>query len=480
MGKPGGFMEFGRAEPGYRPAEERVKDFRAVEKTLSTKQVLEQAARCMNCGIPFCHGAGCPLGNLIPEWNEAVFQGDWGHALKLLTATSSFPEFTARVCPAPCEASCVCEYSNAQPVTIRQIERAIIENGFEKGLVVPCPPKTRTGKKVAVIGSGPAGLTIADVLNKAGHKVTVYDEWPKPGGILRYGIPDFKLEKWVIDRRVKLMEDEGVEFENSVAVGKDLSYKFLKDRFDAVCLSGGAREPRTLDIPGRDTKGIYFAMDFLTIQNRKVDGEAIAAGNDICAEGKDVVVIGGGDTGSDCVGTSIRQKARSVTQIEIMPEPPAQRCSSTPWPQWPLKLRTSSSHQEGCTRLWGTTVTEFMGQKGILQSVNCVKVKRKVEKGGRISFSRTPQTEFKIPAQIVLLALGFIGPTYKLITENLGLEKDKRGNIKVNSDYSTNVRAVFAAGDMATGQSLVVHAMADGKKCAVEINSFLKSNGITT
>lgn len=472
MGKQGGFMEFDRKDPGYRPVEKRVQDFRAVERVFSERELNDQAARCMNCGIPFCHGTGCPLGNLIPDWNDAAYKGEWEHALNLLCSTSSFPEFTARICPAPCEAACVCEYGDGQPVAIRQIERAIIEYGFENGLVIPRPPAMRTGKKVAVLGAGPAGLTAADVLNKLGHEVTVYDEWPRPGGILRYGIPDFKLEKWVVDRRTDLMVEEGVIFECGVNVGEDVSYKFIRDRFDAICLTGGAKEPRDLPIPGRELDGIHFAMDFLTRQNRKNDRETLAPEDDIIATGKRVMVIGGGDTGSDCVGTSIRQGAVSVTQVEIMPMPPDARSESTPWPQWPLKIRTSSSHQEGCRRLWATSAVEFMGDEDALKQVKCIEMTCQMV-DGRSKFSPKAGSEFVKDVDLVLLAMGFVGPGENRIAEQLDIERDPRGNIKVGPDHSTSAANIFSAGDMARGQSLVVRAMADGKSCARAIHAAL-------
>lgn len=472
MGKLGGFMEFDRDDPGYRPVEERKQDYKAVEKVFSEQELNDQAARCMNCGIPFCHGTGCPLENLIPDWNEAAYNRDWEQALNLLCSTSSFPEFTARICPAPCEAACVCEYGDGQPVAIRQIEYAIIEHGFEHGLVKPQPPDVRTGRKVAVIGAGPAGMTVADVLNKLGHTVTVYDEWPKPGGILRYGIPDFKLEKWVVDRRIRLMEAEGVVFECGVKVGEDVSYKFVRDRFDAICLTGGAREPRDLPIPGRELDGIHFAMDFLTRQNRKVDGEIVPSEDDIIAAGKRVLVIGGGDTGSDCVGTSVRQGAASVTQVEIMPKPPDERAESTPWPLWPLQLRTSSSHKEGCQRLWSVSAVEFVGDKGRVRKVKCIEMAGSFV-GGRPKFTPKPGTEFELDIDLVLLAMGFVGPGRNRIADDLELGKDPRGNIKVGADFSTSEPDIFSAGDMARGQSLVVRAMADGKKCAHAIHRHL-------
>jgi glutamate synthase (NADPH/NADH) small chain len=357
-------------------------------------------------------------------------------------------------------------------VAIRQIEYAIIEYGFENGLVKPQPPETRTGRKVAVLGAGPAGMTVADVLNKLGHEVTVYDEWPKPGGILRYGIPDFKLEKWVVDRRVRLMEAEGVVFECGVNVGVDVSYRFIRDRFDAICLTGGAKEPRDLPIPGRELDGIHFAMDFLTRQNRKVDAETIPTEDDISADGKNVLVIGGGDTGSDCVGTSIRHGAASVVQVEIMPRPPDGRDGTTPWPLWPLKLRTSSSHAEGCERLWSSSAVEFIGENDKLEKVKLVEMNCETVDGSP-RFSPKEGTEYVLDVDLVLLAMGFVGPGRNRIAEELELERDARGNIKVGPDFATSSPGVYAAGDMARGQSLVVRAMADGHKCAKAIHAAL-------
>lgn len=472
MGKQGGFLEYERHTPGYRPADERLHDYRAVEKTLAPDELNRQAARCMNCGIPFCHGSGCPLGNVIPEFNDAAYKGEWERALQILLSTSSFPEFTARICPAPCEASCTLELSNGQPVAIRQIEYAVIEHGFEHGLVKPRPPKERSGYRVAVIGAGPAGLTVADVLNRHGHDVTVFDQWPKPGGILRYGIPDFKLEKWVVDRRVDLMTQEGVDFECAVSVGEDISYRYIRDRYDAIVLTGGSRDPRDLNVPGHDLNGTHFAMDFLTLQNRKNDGETIPADQDISAEGKNVIVVGGGDTGSDCIGTSLRQGAASVTQIEIMPEPPEERADHTPWPEWPLKLRTSSSHEEGCERLWSCSVQELKGNDGTVDTAVCQRMDCTFE-NGRPAFTPVADSAFTLPAQLVLLAMGFVGPGRNRIVEDLGIQKDPRGNIHVEDRHMTSIEGIFTAGDMSTGQSLVVRAMADGKQCAEDVNTYL-------
>jgi glutamate synthase (NADPH/NADH) small chain len=477
MGKIGGFLEFERQEPGYRPKEERIRDFRAVEKRLPDKELHQQAARCMACGIPFCHGAGCPIDNIIPEFNDMAYRGKWKEALNILLSTNPFPEFTSRICPAPCEASCVLELSNGKPVTIREIEKAVIETGFERGYMKPRPPAERTGKRVAVIGSGPAGLAVAHVLNQLGHNVVVYDQSHKPGGILRYGIPDFKLEKWVVDRRIKLMLDEGVEFENDVTVGVDISYRYLETRFDAVVLAAGSRQPRDLPIPGRELNGIYFAMQFLMCQNRKLAGETVPPDQDIVAKGKHVLVIGGGDTGSDCVGTSLRHGAKSVTQIEIMPKPPEERHESTPWPQWPLKLRTSSSHKEGGWRLWQASATEFVGDDdGNVVGANCIEMEVTFE-NGRPNFAPKEGTEFRIEADLVFLAMGFVGPGKNPMLDELGIERTPRGGIAVDDRHMTSVPGIFAAGDMSQGQSLVVRAMAHGRDAAKSVDAWLKQQG---
>ncbi len=474
MGKVGGFLEFPRREPGYRSIEERLRDYRAVEHELTGDELFRQAGRCMACGIPFCHGAGCPVENVIPEFNHLVYEGRWQEALDVLLATNNFPEFTGRICPAPCEAACVLEFSEESPVTIRLIELAVIEKGFERGYFGPEPPEQRTGKKVAVVGAGPAGLAAADTLNHIGHEVTVFDQAQQPGGILRYGIPDFKLEKCVVERRTNLMAEEGVRFEMNVTVGEDVSYRFLQNRFDAICLTGGAREPRNLNAPGRELDGIHFAMDFLTCQNRLVSGESVPAEQMISAEGKDVMVIGGGDTGSDCVGTSLRQGAKSVTQIEILPKPPDSRDDSTPWPLWPVKLRTSSSHKEGGERIWSASVSEFRGSDGKLTEAVLVDMDVTTD-GGRLSFTPREDTERTVPAQLVLLAMGFVGPAPNPMYDDLGLGRDARGNIKVGDNHMTTVPGIFSGGDIARGQSLVVRAIADGRKAAFHIHEYLST-----
>jgi len=472
-----GFIEVPRKDPGYRPVDERRKDFRAVELMLSDGELREQTARCMDCGIPFCQSAnsavGCPVFNRIPEFNDQVYHGQWQEALSLLLEGSSFPEFTGRICPAPCETSCVCGI-NRDPVAIRQIELTIIENGFKRGYMQPRIPEQRVGKRVAIVGSGPAGLCAAQRLNQAGVDVVVYERDRYPGGMLRYGIPDFKLEKWVVERRVKLMEQEGVVFETAVEIGRDISYHYVSDRFDAILLAGGAREPRDLAIEGRDLDGIEFAMDFLSRQNMLNGGEDVAACKPISAEGKHVVVVGGGDTGSDCVGTSIRQGALSVTQFEILPKPPDVRPASTPWPEWPNRMRTSSSHLEGCTRRWSVSTRAFTGKDGAVSGLECVEVKWVFPEGGaRPVPEEQAGTEFAVKADLVLLAMGFTGPGRAELLDEIGVALNPRGFINRHEGNATSVDGVFVAGDMSDGPSLVVRAMQDGKNAAKGIADFL-------
>ena len=474
MGKVGGFLDFGRKEAEHRPVSRRLKDYDPVEVPLQDAEVRAQAARCMDCGTPFCHGCGCPLSNVIPELNDLVYRRRWKEAAALLFSTSCFPEFTARVCPAPCETACVLGI-NDDPVSIRQIEYAIIETAFAKGYIRPRPPRARLATKVAVIGSGPAGLAAADVLNRAGHPVTVYDRAKRAGGILRYGIPDFKLEKRVVDRRIAMMENEGVVFELGVSVGDDVSYNYLRERFDAICLAGGARAPRDLKVPGRELAGVHFAMEFLVQQNRKLAGDPIE-GDEILAKDKRVVVIGGGDTGSDCVGTALRQRARHVRQFEIMPEPPRERPDTTPWPMWPAVRRDSSSHEEGGERRWSVSTARFIGEAGILTGLECVEVQMERDEDERPVFIPRPGTEFEVEAELVLLALGFTGPRPLTMVEELGLETDGRGCLVVDGNHMTNVDGVFAAGDMSQGQSLVVRAIAHGQQAAEGIIEYLEGN----
>jgi glutamate synthase (NADPH/NADH) small chain len=467
-------MEFDRRDPGYRPVDERVRDYRPVELKLTEAELTEQAARCMDCGTPFCHGCGCPLLNVIPEFNDHLYHGRWKEALDILLATNNFPEFTGRICPALCEGSCVLGI-NKEPVAIRQIELAIIEKAFESGYMGPRPPATRFNQRVAVIGSGPAGLTVADTLNHAGYWVTVYDSAAKPGGILRYGIPEFKLEKDVVDRRVRLMEAEGVVFENGVRVGEDLSYRYLRSRFDAVCMSGGAREPRDLKVPGRELKGVHFAMDFLIQQNRRLGGEPVDPAEEIHAGGRNVVIIGGGDTGADCLGTSLRQGARQVVQMEILPEPPPTRASSTPWPMWPLQLRVSSSHKEGGLRRWSVATKELIGEQGAVRALRAVEVEWVTPpQGGRPAMKEKPGTEFVVEADLVLLAMGFGGPGRNKIVEDLKIRTEPGGVVWRDERNMTSEQGIFVAGDMSTGASLVVRAMADGRRAAAGVAAYLE------
>lgn len=465
-----GFSEVDRKNPGYRPKEERVEDYRAVELKLSDADLHEQAARCMDCGIPFCQSAnsslGCPVVNIIPEFNDQVYHGKWREALELLLEGSCFPEFTGRICPAPCEASCVCGI-NSDAVAIRQIELAVIEHGFSRGYVEPRIPETRLRERVAVVGSGPAGLAAAHVLNQAGLNVVVYESDRYPGGMLRYGIPDFKLEKWVVERRIELMEKEGIVFETGVEVGVDVSAHYLKERFDAILLAGGARGPRDLDVEGRELSGIEFAMDFLTQQNMRNGGENVSHLPQISAKGKRVVVIGGGDTGSDCVGTSTRQGAESVQQFEIMPKPPMDRPESTPWPLWPNKMRESSSHQEGCERRWSVTTNAFDGENGAVKALQCSEVKWVFPEGsGRPVPEEVEGSEFTVEADMVLLAMGFVSPGHTQLFDDLGVNLNDRGFVARHLENATNVPGVFVAGDITAGPSLVVRAMQDGKNAA--------------
>jgi len=475
MGNPRGFLEVDRKEPGYRPVDERLKDYKEVEKHLSDDDIKKQASRCMDCGIPFCHGCGCPLSNNIPEFNDLVYRGHWQDALNILLATNNFPEFTGRICPALCEASCTVGM-HGDPVLIRQIELAVIEKGFQEGYIKPTPPVVRTGKKIAVIGSGPSGLAAADQLNRLGHTVTVYERDLSCGGLLRYGIPDFKLDKSIVQRRVDLMKAEGVTFETGIEVGRDIAGGYLIKKFDAVCLANGAKAPRDLKAPGRELNGIHFALELLHQQNSRNAGEPIV-GEPVCAKGKRVLVIGGGDTGSDCVGTSNRQGALSVTQIEIMPKPPEGRSEHTPWPQWPYQLRTSSSHKEGCERMWNIQTRNFEGKDGKLTKVNLVKVEWEIDvaTGKPLKFKEIPGSEFSLDVDLVFLAMGFVGPVKNGLLQELGLEEDKRGNVKVGADFMTSTPGIFAAGDIATGASLVVRAISAGRKMAESVDKWLKS-----
>jgi glutamate synthase (NADPH) small chain len=472
MGDPKGFMMIPRKEGGYRPAKERIFDFGEVEQTLNEDDRKLQAARCMDCGIPFCHW-GCPVGSKIPEWQDSLYKGNYDEAYKILHSTNSFPEITGRVCPAPCEKSCVLNI-HEEPVTIRENECATVEIAFDQGLIKANPPKIRTGKKVAIIGSGPAGLSAADKLNHAGHTVTVFEKNDAIGGLLRYGIPDFKLSKNVIDRRLALFADEGIQFRTNTCVGSDIAKEQLLGEFDAVILAVGAEEPRDLPAEGRELKGVYFAMDYLMQQNRIVAGTEIPEDQRISAKGKKVLVIGGGDTGSDCVGTAIRQKAEKVTQIEILPKPPEKRAPGNPWPYWPNTLRTSSSHLEGCERRWSLVTKKLTGENGVVTHAELARAEWNKDERGRWQMSEVPGTTEIMEADLVLLSMGFTQPVHSGLLESLGVEFDARNNIKVNSRKQTSVDKIFAAGDAEKGASLVVHAIEAGKVAAASVDAFLR------
>jgi glutamate synthase (NADPH/NADH) small chain len=473
MGKITGFMEIERRDRPYAPVPERVRFFKEFIRPLSEEEMSKQGARCMDCGIPFCQ-TGCPVNNIIPDWNDLVYRGNWREALDNLHSTNNFPEFTGRVCPAPCEAACVLNINN-DPVTIKSIEQAIVDKGWAEGWIGPQPLHAKTGKKVAVIGSGPAGLACAQQLGRAGHDVTLFEKSDRIGGLLRYGIPDFKMEKHLIDRRMEQMAAEGVSFRTSVHVGVTLPAKQLLEEFDAVVLTGGSEKPRELPVPGRDLDGIHFAMDFLPLQNKRNAGDHVA--NPLVATGKHVVVIGGGDTGSDCIGTSIRQGAESVTNFELMPQPPDQENKPMTWPYWPLKLRTSSSHEEGAERDFAVATKEFKGLDSKVESLTACHVEWVKDPKGGMAMKEVPGTEFTIPAQLVLLAMGYIHPVHEGLVDELGVAKDARGNVKAPTDgagaYATSVSKVFTAGDMRRGQSLVVWAIREGRQCAREVDAFL-------
>jgi glutamate synthase (NADPH/NADH) small chain len=461
MGKTTGFMEYQRELPSRRPVPERINDWFEVYQPFPEDKVRSQGARCMDCGVPFCH-TGCPLNNIIPDWNDLVYRDRWKDAIRMLHATNNFPEFTGRICPAPCEAACVLGI-NEPPVTIKLIEQNIIEHAWREGWIKPEKPENRTGKRTAVIGSGPAGLAAAQQLNRAGHSVTVFEKWDRIGGLLRYGIPDFKMEKRIIDRRLEQMTAEGVKFVTNAHVGENVPVEDIQKEYDIILLTGGAEQPRDLRVPGRQLKGIHFAMDFLPQQNRRVAGDQVE--NQILATGKHVIIIGGGDTGADCLGTSHRQKAASITQFEIMSKPPDARAASTPWPLWPLQLRVESSHEEGGNRDWSVATTSFTGDDaGHVRELHAVRV------GPAPDFKPIPGTEFTLAADLVLLAMGFTGPVRKGLVEQLGVRLDLRGNVATDDNYQTSVPNVYAAGDLRRGQSLVVWAIAEGRKAARAID----------
>ncbi len=479
MGKPTGFMEIPRKERRYQPVHQRVRNYREFVIDLSNTELRDQGARCMDCGIPYCH-QGCPVNNLIPDWNDLVYRDDWKAASERLHATNNFPEFTGRICPAPCEESCTLNIEDV-PVTIKTIEYSIVERAFQEGWIQPRIPRHRSGKRVAVVGSGPAGLACAQQLARSGHGVSIYEKQDRSGGLLRYGIPDFKLEKSVIDRRMAQMKAEGVRFHSNTHIGKDLPVSYLVDNFDAVVLAGGCEVPRDLPVPGRDLDGIHFAMDFLRSNSRRVQGGADPDEPFISAADRNVVVIGGGDTGSDCIGTSNRHGATSITQIEILSKPPEREDKALTWPNWPHKLRTSSSHQEGCDRLWDVVTKSFVDDgNGQVAAVRCIKVAWKML-DGRWKMEEIPGSEFELKAELVALAMGFTHPVFEGMLEDFGLALDGRGNVSAAEDgnkaYQTSVEGVFVAGDMRRGQSLVVWAIREGRQCAEAVNRFLRAEG---
>ncbi|MBI5856608.1 MAG: glutamate synthase subunit beta [Sphingobacteriales bacterium] len=490
MGKPTGFKEFNRELPGKQPVQERLKHYNEFVQPYSDEKLNQQAARCMNCGVPFCHH-GCPLGNVIPEFNDAVYKQDWKEAYDILSSTNNFPEFTGRICPAPCETACVLGI-NQPAVAIEEIEKHIIEIAFEKGFVKPRKPNLRSGKKVAVIGSGPAGLATAAQLNYAGHMVTVFERDDAPGGLLRYGIPDFKLEKWVVDRRIKVMEEEGIVFKCMANVGVNVNINDLLREFNAIVLAGGSTVPRDLGIPGRELNGVHFAMDFLKQNNKRVAGltpalsipmtigreegiESNMLDKEVTATGKNVVVIGGGDTGSDCVGTSNRQGAISVTQFELLPKPPEDRNHTMPWPTFPMVLKTTSSHEEGADRHWAVATKEFIGdENGNLKELKIVTLEWNVDDGKPAGFAEVTGSERNIPCELALLAMGFLHPQKEGLLQQLEIDLDEKGNVKASDkNYQTNLPKIFTAGDMRRGQSLVVWAISEGRECARKVDEFL-------
>ena len=467
MGKTTGFMDYPRELPQRRPVTQRVNDWFEIYLDFPEEKLREQGARCMDCGVPFCH-TGCPVNNIVPDWNDLVYRGRWKEAVRQLHATNNFPEFTGRICPAPCEAACVLGI-NQPPVTIKQIEKTIVERGFKEGWIRPEPPKVRTRKKVAVVGSGPAGLATAQQLCRAGHWVSVYEKADRIGGLLRYGIPQFKLEKQIIDRRLEQMSAEGVQFVTKAHVGKSVPVEDLQREFDALVLAGGSEQPRDLQVPGRELKGIHFAMEYLPPQNRRCLGDTLDGSSEILATGKRVVIIGGGDTGADCLGTCHRQKPRSVHQFEIMPKPPDERAAQTPWPLWPMQLRTEGAHEEGGIRDWSIATTKFTGDSdGNVKQLHAIRV------GPPPKFEPIPGSEFTMDVDMVLIAMGFLGPVRSGMIEQLRVAFDQRGNVATDANYMSSVPGVFAAGDMRRGQSLVVWAIAEGRKAAEYVNCYLR------
>ncbi len=470
MGKTTGFLDYSRELAPRRPVTQRVNDWFEIYLDLPEETLKKQGARCMDCGVPFCQ-TGCPVNNLIPDWNDLVYRGRWKEAVRQLHATNNFPEFTGRICPAPCEASCVLGI-NQPAVTIKQNEKNIVERGFEEGWIRPEPPKVRTGKKVAIVGSGPAGLAAGQQLCRAGHAVVVYEKADRIGGLLRYGIPQFKLEKNIIDRRLDQMSAEGVKFVTSAEVGKNVSVEDLRRDFDAIVLAGGAEHPRDLKVPGRELKGIHYAMEYLPQQNRRCLGDTVDSSIEILATGKRVVIIGGGDTGADCLGTCHRQKPLSVHQFEIMPKPPDERSPQTPWPLWPMQLRTEAAHEEGGIRDWSIATTKFSGESGNVKQLHAVRV------GPPPKFEPIPGSDFTIDADLVLIAMGFLGPVRNGMIEQLGVVLDPRGNVATDHNYMSSVPGVFAAGDMRRGQSLVVWAISEGRKAAAAVDTYLRAMAV--
>lgn len=471
MGKPTGFMEISRQDRRYKLVADRLQHYQEFVVPLTEEEVSRQGARCMDCGIPYCH-QGCPVNNIIPDWNDLVYQGLWREAVDVLHSTNNFPEFTGRICPAPCEAACTLNLTD-EPVTIKTIECAIIDKAWEVGWVKPQIPRHRTGKKVAVVGSGPSGLACAQQLARVGHSVVVFEKADRIGGLLRYGIPDFKMEKHLIDRRIAQMQAEGVVFRPNSHIGRDVPVQQLLDKYDAVVLAGGAENPRDLNVPGRELNGVHFAMEFLPQQNRRVAGDTLPMESGIWATDKHVVVIGGGDTGSDCIGTSARHGAKSITQLEILPKPPEREKKEVTWPNWPNKLRTSSSHEEGCERLWSVATKSIEGENGRVTRIRCVKLDW-TQEGGRWVMNEIPGSEFTLQADLVLLAMGFVHPVHEGMLQDLGVALDERGNVKANTvDYRSSLDKVFAAGDMRRGQSLVVWAIREGRQCARAVDEYL-------
>ena len=475
MADPKGFLKVKREGPKRRPVQDRIKDWKEFYEPIPEETLKAQGSRCMDCGIPFCQSNyGCPVENMIPDWNDLVHQGRWKDALKMLHSTNNFPEFTGRLCPAPCESACVLGIID-DPVSIRVIEWNIIDRGFDEGWVTPILPERQTGQKVAVVGSGPAGLAAAQQLVRAGHSVTVFEKDDRLGGLLRYGIPDFKMEKWVIDRRLEQMSSEGVEFKTKVHVGKDITAEELRQNFDAICLAGGAIMARDLPVAGRELNGIHLAMDYLTQQNKLNAGDPIDPTERITAKGKQVVIIGGGDTGSDCLGTVHRQGAVDIYQFELLPQPPPIRAESTPWPLWPMQLRSSHAHEEGCKREWSVSTKRFSGKEGHVTNLHAVRVALEKDENGPQKFVEMPRTEFDLGVDLVLLAMGFTGPVKEGLLTDLGVKLDPRGNVAVDENYMTNVEGVFACGDMKRGASLIVWAIREGRDAANGIEKHLRS-----